>query len=211
MAATLLFLDQKHPRQMLVAGTLAGVRACGVFAALAIVFEGRFDVGAILLESEHSNMLACLGGGILAGLLARCLFRDSAERVMGARLARQAARSDGPRAAAPEEDGRRGARARWEHARAMANLAEAAAAAIGADALLTRVGRLLPRPRQDRSAQVLRREPRARRALAARGARARRERRRDHGARRDGREDPARRAAFPSRSSSSRTRTTARR
>ena len=29
---------------------------------------------------------------------------------------------------------------RWEHARAMANLAEAAAAAIGADALLTRVG-----------------------------------------------------------------------
>src|SRR5207253_9005622 len=28
----------------------------------------------------------------------------------------------------------------WEHARAMANLAEATAAAIGADALLTRVG-----------------------------------------------------------------------
>src|SRR6516164_2040443 len=28
----------------------------------------------------------------------------------------------------------------WEHARAMANLAEASAAAIGADALLTRVG-----------------------------------------------------------------------
>jgi cyclic-di-AMP phosphodiesterase PgpH len=75
---------------------------------------------------------------MLAGVLARAL-RDPAERAMGhvsreklldltdleqPLLKKMAAEAPGS----------------WEHARAMANLAEAAASAIGADALLTRVG-----------------------------------------------------------------------
>jgi putative nucleotidyltransferase with HDIG domain len=79
-----------------------------------------------------------VGGGVFAGALA-LLLREPAERLLGAvgrdrlldltdleqpllqKMAKEAPGS-------------------WEHCRAMANLAEAAAAAIGADALLTRAG-----------------------------------------------------------------------
>jgi putative nucleotidyltransferase with HDIG domain len=98
----------------------------------------------------------------------------------------------------------------WEHARAMANLAEASAAAIHADALLTRVGAYYHDLGKTVQPKYFIENLAARRALTARGARARGLRRRDHGARRDGHEDPPRRQASPSRSSSSRTPTTAR-
>jgi hypothetical protein len=123
---------------MLLAGGLAGLAGMVAFVCLTVVFEGRFNLVADIERGLGSNLLACVGGGIIAGLLGRGL-REPAERVMGhvsrdklldltdleqPLLKKMAAEAPGS----------------WEHARAMANLAEAAAAAIGADALLTRVG-----------------------------------------------------------------------
>ena len=68
----------------------------------------------------------------------------------------------------------------------MANLAEAAAAAIGADALLTRVGAYYHDLGKTCQAKYFVENLDARRAQPARRARARRERRRDHGARVEG-------------------------
>lgn len=138
MAATVLFFSVKHPRQMITAGILAGATTSPIYAAVAVVFDGSFPLRADLLSGLDSQLLACIGGGALAGLSAS-LLREPIERLLGhvsrdqlfaladleqpllQRMAREAPGS-------------------WEHARAMANLAEAAASAIGADALLTRVG-----------------------------------------------------------------------
>lgn len=138
IAATLFFFNRKHTRQMLIAGTVAGLAGAVAYVALTVIFEGRIRLMADLAGLASSNVLACIGGGIAAGLMARWL-REPAERVMGhvsrdklldltdleqPLLKKMAAEAPGS----------------WEHARAMANLAEASAAAIGADALLTRVG-----------------------------------------------------------------------
>ena len=138
MAASLLYFDKKHPRKMLPAGALAGLFASVVYIAVAIVFEGSFDLGADLARPLESMLVATMGGGVMGGICA-VLVRDPAERILGVvsrdklhdltdleqpLLKKMAAEAPGS----------------WEHARAMANLAEAAASAIGADALLTRVG-----------------------------------------------------------------------
>lgn len=139
IAATLLFFNRRNPRQqMIVAGTLAGFAGAIAFIALTMIFEGRFDLAGDLSKGLGSYVFACVGGGLFAGILARVL-RDPAERLMGhvsreklldltdleqPLLKKMAAEAPGS----------------WEHARAMANLAEASAAAIQADALLTRVG-----------------------------------------------------------------------
>lgn len=138
IAATLFFFNRRHARQMLVAGTLAGLAGAVAFVALTVIFEGRFRMMEDIARLWSSNILACVGGGLVAGLVAKWL-REPAERVMGhvsrdklldltdleqPLLKKMAAEAPGS----------------WEHARAMANLAEASAAAIGADALLTRVG-----------------------------------------------------------------------
>ncbi|MBK8253375.1 MAG: HDIG domain-containing protein [Polyangiaceae bacterium] len=139
IAATLLFFNRRHPRQqMIMAGGLAGLAGAAAFIALTTMFEGRFDLAGDFSKGLGSYVLACIGGGLGAGVLAR-VFRDPAERVMGhvsreklldltdleqPLLKKMAAEAPGS----------------WEHARAMANLAEASAAAIHADALLTRVG-----------------------------------------------------------------------
>jgi cyclic-di-AMP phosphodiesterase PgpH len=137
ISATLFFFKRRHPRQMLVAGTFSGLTGAFAYICLTTVFEGRLQLED-LTQGLSSNILACLGGGILAGFLARGL-REPAERAMGhvsrdklldltdleqPLLKKMAAEAPGS----------------WEHARAMANLAEASAAAIHADALLTRVG-----------------------------------------------------------------------
>jgi hypothetical protein len=139
IAATLFFFNRRNPRrQMMMAGALAGVAGAVGFIALTTMFEGRYDLAGDLGKGLGSNVLACLGGGVAAGLLAR-MARDPAERLMGhvsreklldltdleqPLLKKMAAEAPGS----------------WEHARAMANLAEASASAIHADALLTRVG-----------------------------------------------------------------------
>jgi len=138
VAATLFLFDRKQARHMFVAGSLGGLAGAITFVALTVIFEGKYNVIADLTSGSSSNILACVGGGILSGLLARAL-RDPAETSMG-HVSREKLLDltdlEQPllKKMASEAPGS------WEHARAMANLAEAAASAIGADALLTRVG-----------------------------------------------------------------------
>jgi putative nucleotidyltransferase with HDIG domain len=138
MAASLLFLDRKHPRQMVPAGALAGLFACGLFAAISVVFEGSFDVANDLSQPGHSMLVANFGGGVVAGALA-LLLRDAAERLLGA-VSRDKLLDLTDLEQPLLQKMAREAPGSWEHARAMANLAEAAASAVGADALLVRAG-----------------------------------------------------------------------
>ena len=136
--ATLLLLNRKRPRQMLMSGTLAGIAAGAAYIALLVVLEGQVGLVADMSRGIGSSVIACVGGGVLSGVLGLVL-RDPAGLVLG-HVSRdklldltdietpllQRMASDAPGS--------------WQHSRAMANLAEAAAAAVGADALLTRVG-----------------------------------------------------------------------
>jgi putative nucleotidyltransferase with HDIG domain len=138
MAASLLFLDRKHPRQMVPAGAVAGLVACVLYSAIAVVFEGHFDVVADLSQPTRSILIANVGGGLAAGIAAVAL-RDVAERLLGA-VSRDKLLDLTDLEQPLLQKMAKEAPGSWEHARAMANLAEAAAAAIGADALLVRVG-----------------------------------------------------------------------
>ncbi len=138
MAATLLYLDRKHARQMVLSGAAAGACAVALYVAIMVTFEGRYDWLGDLGRLAESQLIACIGGGVFAGILG-AFFRSPSERLLGniprdrlvdlsdleqpllMRLAHEAPGT-------------------YEHSRAMANLAEQAASAIGADALITRVG-----------------------------------------------------------------------
>jgi len=138
VAASLFYLDRRHPRQMLVSGGLAGLAAAGLYAAVLTTFEGGFDVWAELQAGMGSDLYACVGGGLASGLLGAIL-RAPAERLLGnvpreRLLELQDLSQPLLRKLAKEAPGT------FEHSRAMANLAEQAASAIGGDALLTRVG-----------------------------------------------------------------------
>lgn len=138
LAAILLLVDRKHSRAVMVSGLLGGFSAAALLVALMFVLQGRFDVAADLETLSGSRLLGCIGGGALSGLIGAVL-RSPAERLLGQvprerlhdltdleqpLLKRMASKAPGS----------------WEHSRAMANLAEQAAAAISADALLVRVG-----------------------------------------------------------------------
>jgi putative nucleotidyltransferase with HDIG domain len=138
MGASLLFLDRKHPRQMVPAGAVSGLFACGLFVALTVAFEGHYDVMRDLSQGGNSVLLANFGGGLVAGVMA-LLFRDGAERLLGA-VSRDKLLDLTDLEQPLLQKMAREAPGSWEHARAMANLAEAAGSAIGADALLVRVG-----------------------------------------------------------------------
>lgn len=137
MSAAFSFRGRKHSRATLLAGV-----AAGLFAAITLVvgktFEGEFDVRADLFAGVRSEVLAAFAGGVASGVVsvlveplavvvlgvvsrARLLDLTDLEQPLLQKMAKEAPGS-------------------WEHSRAMANLAEGAAAAIGADALLTRVG-----------------------------------------------------------------------
>jgi putative nucleotidyltransferase with HDIG domain len=138
IVATLLFKNRKQPRQMLSAGLLSGVAAAVAYIALIAVLEGGAGIVGDVSLGLGSHVLACVGGGLFSGLLANAL-REPAELTLGhvgrGRLL-DLTDIEAPllRKMATEAPGS------WEHSRAMANLAEAASAAIGADSLLTRVG-----------------------------------------------------------------------
>jgi putative nucleotidyltransferase with HDIG domain len=138
VAASLFFVKRKHPRQMLAAGAVSGVAGVIAYLCLVVIFEGHVAILEDLAAGPSSNLLACFGGGLVAGFVALFL-RELAERTLG-HVSRDKLLDltdlEQPllRKMAAEAPGS------WEHARAMANLAEASASAIGADALLTRVG-----------------------------------------------------------------------
>jgi putative nucleotidyltransferase with HDIG domain len=138
MSATLLYFDRKRSRQMLLSGVLAGVSAAIFYLAIMVTFEGKVDVLGDLSMLGQSRLIACLGGGLLGGGLG-ALLRSPAERMLG-----QVPRDRLLDLSDLEEPLlvklARDAPGTYEHSRAMANLAEQAASAIGAEALLTRVG-----------------------------------------------------------------------
>lgn len=136
--ATLLFRDKKKSRHLIVAGVLGGVAASILMSAMMVLLDGDFNVAADISRGWGSQLFGCLGSGLSAGVLAASV-RPLAERLLG-HVSRERLLDltdlEQPllKKMAKEAPGS------WEHARAMANLAEAAAAAIGVDALLTRVG-----------------------------------------------------------------------
>jgi putative nucleotidyltransferase with HDIG domain len=138
LASSLFFRNRKHPWQMVPAAFGGGVVACGIYACIRTVFEGAYSPMEDVMDPLASPLLACVGGGVLAGVLG-VAFRRPAERLLGGvsrdRLI-ELTDLDQPMLLKMASE----APGSWEHARAMANLAEAASAAIHADSLLTRVG-----------------------------------------------------------------------
>jgi putative nucleotidyltransferase with HDIG domain len=132
--------QNRPPRTLRVLGAagLAGLSGGGVYVAARVILDRRFDVFAELTDPLTSPLLGAVVGGLASGALAlalqpvgvwalgtvsrqRLLELSDLDQPLLRKIAREAPGS-------------------WEHSRAMANLAEAAANAIGADALLTRVG-----------------------------------------------------------------------
>jgi putative nucleotidyltransferase with HDIG domain len=137
-SATLLFRDRKKNRHLIVAGILGGGAAAVLMSAMMVLLDGDFNVWADVSRSWGSQLMGCLGGGVAAGLFAAG-FRPPAERLLG-NVSRERLLDLTDLEQPLLKKMTREAPGSWEHARAMANLAEAAAAAIGVDALLTRVG-----------------------------------------------------------------------
>jgi putative nucleotidyltransferase with HDIG domain len=138
MIAVLCYWDRKHPRQMVSSGLVAGLCAAALYLAIVVSLEGRFDPLAELLTPAESQLLACGGGGLAAGVLG-ILLRLPAERLLG-NVPRERLLELQDLAQPLLEKLAAEAPGTFEHSRWMANLAEQAASAIGADALLTRVG-----------------------------------------------------------------------
>jgi len=128
---------RKRNAFLIASGVLAGMVGAFAYVATKEIFDG-FDLEHELQLTWRSGPLATLISGLLAGVGAFVL-QPAASRLVGAvsrsqlllltdleqpLLKRMSTSAPGS----------------WEHSRAMANLAEASAAAIGADALLTRVG-----------------------------------------------------------------------
>ncbi|HEX4476288.1 MAG TPA: HDIG domain-containing protein [Polyangiaceae bacterium] len=138
LAATLTLFDMKRMRHMVYSGVLGGVSAGLVLVSLTVIMEGAFDFGGDFASLTQSRLIACVGGGLVSGLIA-AVFHSSAERLLG-HVSRERLLDLTDLEQPLLKKMAREAPGSWEHSRAMANLAEAASAAIGADALLTRVG-----------------------------------------------------------------------
>ena len=138
LASSLLFLNKKQPRKMLNASLGGAVVATVLYPAIVTIFEGTYAPWSDLRLGMASPLLACALGGLLDGVIAFIL-REPAQRLLGS-VSRDRLLDLTDLEHPLLQKMSREAPGSWEHARAMANLAEAAAAAIGADALLTRVG-----------------------------------------------------------------------
>jgi hypothetical protein len=138
LAAVLLLLDRKHSRAMLLSGALAGVSAALMLVAMIWTLQGKVDVLGDLLAGSGSRLLGCVGGGLFAGVIG-ALLRSHAERTLG-HVPRERLHDLTDLEQPLLKHMAQHAPGSWEHSRAMANLAEQAASAIGADALLVRVG-----------------------------------------------------------------------
>lgn len=138
ITAALVLGDKRKPSRVLQAGVAAAAAASGVYVAARVIFDGGFSLDEELTRPWRSPLLASAASGLSSGVVAWA-FGGFAVVVLGsvsrARLI-ELSDLDQPllQKIAREAPGS------WEHSRAMANLAEAAANSIGADALLTRVG-----------------------------------------------------------------------
>jgi len=138
ITATLLFVNRKQPRHMLYAGVGSGLAGAVAYGALMVLFGGEVNFLHELTLGVESPLLACIGGSVFAGLTGN-IFRGVAQLSLG-HVSRDRLLDLTDIEAPLLQKMAKEAPGSWEHSRAMANLAEAAAAAIGADALLTRVG-----------------------------------------------------------------------
>jgi len=138
LGVVIFFYDRKHVTHMLVAGTAAGLFAALVLISASLSVGDEIDVIGDVAKLDHSVLLSTIAGGMLSGIAA-LLFQRVATATLGV-VARGKLQEltdvDNPLLLKMARE----APGSWQHARAMANLAEGAAAAIGADALLTRVG-----------------------------------------------------------------------
>ncbi len=138
MTPVLFARDRRRPVMFVLGGALGGLAAAGTFAASRVLFVGYFDLFEELADPLRSELCAAAAGGLLAGVVSYSLL-SVALAMLGAvsrhRLL-ELTDLDHPLLRRMAKD----APGSWEHARAMANLAEAATSAIGGDALLVRVG-----------------------------------------------------------------------
>lgn len=136
-AGSLYIEERKHSSRLFVAGFQAALAGLVVYVAAREVFDG-FSLARELQAGIDAAAVSVLASGIAAGLLA-FLLRPLVSQLLGV-LSRSQLMNltelDQPllRKMATQAPGS------WEHSRAMANLAEAAAVSIHADALLTRTG-----------------------------------------------------------------------
>lgn len=137
MGAVLLLRRPPRQRHLVLAGLGGGLCAATVYVALRFLVQGHLPLGDASAPATV-GLLATLGGGVVAGGIALLLAPALAWAlgyVSRARLI-DLANFNHPllRQIAARAPGT------WAHSLAMANMAEVAATAIGADALLTRVG-----------------------------------------------------------------------
>jgi putative nucleotidyltransferase with HDIG domain len=135
--AILFISRQRKSSRLVAAGLWGGLLAAIGYLALCLLVRGRLPVEDVT-SLRSSGLVAALGGGLVSGLLA-VLVSPLTERALG-EISRGALIEltdlNHPllRRIAEKAPGT------WAHSLAMANMAELAATAIGANALLTRVG-----------------------------------------------------------------------
>lgn len=139
LAAALTLRDRKHLSAMFSSGLYAGLASAVMYLAMRVAEPAGMPLGADPMHSAAAReLVGCLAGGLGASVVALGL-SGVASRVMG--VVSRSTLLDLSDVSHPVlVKMAREAPGSWEHSRAMANLAEAASAAIGADALLTRVG-----------------------------------------------------------------------
>ena len=137
LASTLALVRGRKRRDFMLAGLFGAGAAVGAYVGVYFLYAQTLPTGE-LLDPAHSPLVASLVGGLLIGPTA-VLLRPLVERAIGqiskARLI-ELADLQNPllRQIATQSPGT------WQHSLAMANMAEVAANAIGASALLTRCG-----------------------------------------------------------------------
>lgn len=137
-AGTLFIRERKKRRAIVQAGSLSGWFGALTLLVLMLVFAGTINVHREILNPDYSAVLAAVVCGVFSGVVAFLLVEPVGwliGRVSPSKLI-ELQDLDHPilKQIRDESPGT------WEHSRAAANLAEAAAAAIGADSLLVRVG-----------------------------------------------------------------------
>lgn len=138
VTAILALGEKKRGIRIVQTGAFGALAGLGVYVAARVIFDGGFDLAAELVDPLRSAMIASAANGVISGVVAWALAGFAVITLGSVSRTRLMELSDLDqpllKKIAKEAPGS------WEHSRAMANLAEAAANAIGADALLTRVG-----------------------------------------------------------------------
>jgi putative nucleotidyltransferase with HDIG domain len=135
---TLALRAQRHASDIVTAGAASGMAGATLVVASTMLSQGGISFYSDLDTLLHSDVLSGAISGLVAGLLG-VFFQSLVGRVLGT-VSRSRLLDLADLTQPLLQKMARDAPGSWEHARAMANLAEAAASSIGADALLTRVG-----------------------------------------------------------------------